>query len=129
MKTSGYFTCPMHPAPIYWKRVSNQELSGLKYLIDLTSVMAKESFILPTQHRNTTKTCAPELAAPRAMLFQYNYNTGIHPTIWKLAQRLPAIYKAQIRSVTEYTPHAWMCAAPTILKKLDTVQDKVAHST
>eukprot|EP00061_Rhincodon_typus_P014430 g41440.t1 len=30
--------------------------------------------------------CAPELAAPLLKLFQYNYNIGIYPTMWKIAQ-------------------------------------------
>eukprot|EP00061_Rhincodon_typus_P015681 g43488.t1 len=32
------------------------------------------------------KTCAPELAVPLAKLFQYSYNVGIYPTMWKVAQ-------------------------------------------
>eukprot|EP00061_Rhincodon_typus_P011131 g35927.t1 len=32
------------------------------------------------------KNWAPELAAPLAKLFQYSYNTGIYPTMWKIAQ-------------------------------------------
>eukprot|EP00061_Rhincodon_typus_P008888 g31918.t1 len=32
------------------------------------------------------KTCAPELAAPLAKLFQYSYNTGMYTTMWKIAQ-------------------------------------------
>uniref|UniRef100_UPI00398E8A02 transforming growth factor beta activator LRRC32-like n=1 Tax=Pristiophorus japonicus TaxID=55135 RepID=UPI00398E8A02 len=32
------------------------------------------------------KTCAPELAASLAKLFQYSYNTGIYPTLWNTAQ-------------------------------------------
>eukprot|EP00061_Rhincodon_typus_P007946 g30126.t1 len=35
------------------------------------------------------KTCAPELAALLAKLFQYSYNTGIYPTMWKIAQIYP----------------------------------------
>ncbi|XP_067854341.1 aldo-keto reductase family 1 member B1-like [Heptranchias perlo] len=34
------------------------------------------------------KTCAPELAAPLAKLFQYSYNTGIYLTMWKIAQNV-----------------------------------------
>uniref|UniRef100_UPI00398ECC84 sushi, von Willebrand factor type A, EGF and pentraxin domain-containing protein 1-like n=1 Tax=Pristiophorus japonicus TaxID=55135 RepID=UPI00398ECC84 len=33
------------------------------------------------------KTCAPELAAPLAKLFQYSYNTAIHLIMWKIAQK------------------------------------------
>eukprot|EP00061_Rhincodon_typus_P007357 g28973.t1 len=32
------------------------------------------------------KTCSPELDTPLAKLFQYSYNTGIYPTMWKIAQ-------------------------------------------
>lgn len=32
-------------------------------------------------------------------------------------------YKGQVKSVTEYTTLAWMSAAATTLKKLDTLQD------
>ena len=42
-------------------------------------------------------------------------------------QSLSTIYKAQVRSVMEYSPLAWMGAAPTTLKKLDPIQDKAAH--
>eukprot|EP00061_Rhincodon_typus_P010454 g34760.t1 len=31
------------------------------------------------------KTCAPELVTPLAKLLQYSYNTGIYPTMWKIA--------------------------------------------
>eukprot|EP00061_Rhincodon_typus_P013720 g40264.t1 len=31
-------------------------------------------------------TCAPELIARTAKLFQYCYNTGINPIMWKIAQ-------------------------------------------
>jgi len=41
-------------------------------------------------------------------------------------QSLPTIYKAEVRSVMEYSPLAWMGATPTPLKKLDTIQDKAA---
>eukprot|EP00061_Rhincodon_typus_P018295 g47409.t1 len=44
-------------------------------------------------HSDTTRkleeqhlVCAPELAAPFAKLYQYSYNTGIYPTMWKIAQ-------------------------------------------
>uniref|UniRef100_UPI00398F8C41 rho guanine nucleotide exchange factor 7-like n=1 Tax=Pristiophorus japonicus TaxID=55135 RepID=UPI00398F8C41 len=33
------------------------------------------------------KTCAPKLAVPVARLFQYIYNTGIYPTMWKTGQK------------------------------------------
>eukprot|EP00061_Rhincodon_typus_P008660 g31466.t1 len=36
---------------------------------------------------------------------------------------LSTIYTAQVRSVMDYFPLAWMSAAPTTLKKLDTIQD------
>eukprot|EP00061_Rhincodon_typus_P002464 g17630.t1 len=42
-------------------------------------------------------------------------------------QSLSAIHKAQARSVMEYSPLVWMDAAPTKLKKLDTIQDKAAR--
>ncbi len=42
-------------------------------------------------------------------------------------QSLSTIYKAQVRSVMEYSPLAWMSAAPTTLKKLDTIQDKAGR--
>ena len=42
-------------------------------------------------------------------------------------QSLSTIYKAQVRSVMEYSPLAWMGASPTTLKKLDTIQDKAAR--
>eukprot|EP00061_Rhincodon_typus_P014179 g41046.t1 len=32
------------------------------------------------------KTCAPELATALAKLFQYSYNTVIHPVMWQIAQ-------------------------------------------
>eukprot|EP00061_Rhincodon_typus_P000198 g10879.t1 len=35
------------------------------------------------------KTCAPELAAPQAKLFQYSYNTGIYLIMWKIARVCP----------------------------------------
>eukprot|EP00061_Rhincodon_typus_P002577 g17929.t1 len=38
------------------------------------------------------KTCAPGLAAPIAKLFQYSYNTGIHPKMWKTSQQC-LVYK------------------------------------
>eukprot|EP00061_Rhincodon_typus_P008655 g31460.t1 len=38
------------------------------------------------------KTCAPELAAPLAKLFQYSYNIDIYPT-WKIAQVCPGTEK------------------------------------
>ena len=40
---------------------------------------------------------------------------------------LSTIYKAQVRSVMEYSPLTWMAVAPTTLKKLDTIQDKAAR--
>eukprot|EP00061_Rhincodon_typus_P014875 g42230.t1 len=43
------------------------------------------------------KTCAPELAAHLAKLFQYSYNTGTYPTMWKIAQECP-VYKKQDKS-------------------------------
>ena len=42
-------------------------------------------------------------------------------------QSLSTIYKAQVRSVMEYSPFAWVGVAPTTLKKLDTIQDKATH--
>eukprot|EP00061_Rhincodon_typus_P014353 g41317.t1 len=32
------------------------------------------------------KTCAPELAAPLAKLFQYSYNAHVYPTMWGIAK-------------------------------------------
>eukprot|EP00061_Rhincodon_typus_P000376 g11502.t1 len=43
------------------------------------------------------KTCAPELATALAKLFQYSYNTGIYPTMWKSAQVCPG-HKKQDKS-------------------------------
>eukprot|EP00061_Rhincodon_typus_P002304 g17142.t1 len=39
-------------------------------------------------------TCAPELAAPLAKLFQYSYNAGIYLTMWKIFQ-ICLVYKKQ----------------------------------
>eukprot|EP00061_Rhincodon_typus_P003439 g20082.t1 len=43
------------------------------------------------------KTCVPELVTPLAKLFQYSYNTGIHPTMWKIAQ-VCHVHKKQNKS-------------------------------
>eukprot|EP00061_Rhincodon_typus_P002402 g17468.t1 len=43
------------------------------------------------------KTCAPELAAPLAKLFQYSYNTGFYLAMWIIAQVCP-IHKKQDKS-------------------------------
>eukprot|EP00061_Rhincodon_typus_P015996 g43976.t1 len=50
------------------------------------------------------KTCAPELAAPLAKLFQYSDNTGICPTMWKIAQVGP-VRKKQVKSNPPITAH------------------------
>ena len=42
------------------------------------------------------KTCAPELAAPLAKLFQYSY-TGIYQAMWKISQVCP-VHKKQDKS-------------------------------
>ena len=42
-------------------------------------------------------------------------------------QSLSTSYKAQDRNAMEYSPLAWMGAAPTTLKKLDTIQNKAAR--
>eukprot|EP00061_Rhincodon_typus_P011138 g35938.t1 len=43
------------------------------------------------------KTCALELASPLAKLFQYSYNTGIYPIMWKIAQ-VCSVHKKQDES-------------------------------
>eukprot|EP00061_Rhincodon_typus_P000833 g12913.t1 len=48
------------------------------------------------------KTCAPELAAPLVKLFQYNYNTGIYPAMWKSAQVCPALKKQDKSNSANY---------------------------
>ncbi|XP_067829994.1 uncharacterized protein [Heptranchias perlo] len=50
------------------------------------------------------KTCAPELAAPLAKLFQYSYNTGIYPTKWKIAQVCPVHKKQDKSNPANYHP-------------------------
>lgn len=46
--------------------------------------------------------CPPELAAFLAKLFQYNYNTGIYPAIWKIA-RLCTVHEKQDKSKLSIT--------------------------
>ncbi|XP_051894965.1 nicotinamide/nicotinic acid mononucleotide adenylyltransferase 1 [Pristis pectinata] len=41
---------------------------------------------LVIQQRLWDETISPELVVPRAKLFQYSYNSRIHPTVWKVAQ-------------------------------------------
>eukprot|EP00061_Rhincodon_typus_P001427 g14762.t1 len=50
------------------------------------------------------KTCAPELATPLAKLFQYIYNTGIYPTMWKIAQVCPVRKKQDNYNLANYCP-------------------------
>eukprot|EP00061_Rhincodon_typus_P001430 g14768.t1 len=50
------------------------------------------------------KTCAPELAAPLAKLFQYSYNTGIYLTMWKIAQVYPVHKKQNKSNLANYCP-------------------------
>eukprot|EP00061_Rhincodon_typus_P005837 g25827.t1 len=50
------------------------------------------------------KTCALELVAALATLFQYKYITGIYLTMWKIAQVCP-VHKKQIKSNPDnYSP-------------------------
>eukprot|EP00061_Rhincodon_typus_P001060 g13600.t1 len=50
------------------------------------------------------KTCAPELAAPLAKLFQYSCNTGIYLTMWKIAQICPVNKKQDESNPANYCP-------------------------
>ncbi|XP_067827191.1 uncharacterized protein [Heptranchias perlo] len=50
------------------------------------------------------KTCAAELAAPLAKLFQYSYNTGIYPTMWKIAEVCPAFCGRDKSNPANYRP-------------------------
>eukprot|EP00061_Rhincodon_typus_P002273 g17050.t1 len=50
------------------------------------------------------KTCSPELAAPLAKLFQHRYNTGIYPTMWKIAQVYPGDKKQDKANPANYCP-------------------------
>ena len=54
---------------------------------------------------------------------------GILPQVTHLLtpHSLSTIYKSQVRSVVEYSPLAWMSAAPTIFKKLSSIRAKAAH--
>eukprot|EP00061_Rhincodon_typus_P013686 g40216.t1 len=49
-------------------------------------------------------TCAPELAAPLAKLFQCSYNTGIYPAMWKIAQVCPVHTKQDKSNLANYCP-------------------------
>eukprot|EP00061_Rhincodon_typus_P004656 g23102.t1 len=50
------------------------------------------------------KTCAAELAASLAKLFQYSYNTGIYPGTWKIAQVCPVHKKLGNSNQANYLP-------------------------
>ncbi|XP_078424186.1 myoD family inhibitor domain-containing protein isoform X2 [Cetorhinus maximus] len=50
------------------------------------------------------KTCAPEFAAPLAKLFQYSYNTGIHPAMWNIVQVCPVCKKQGKFKPANYRP-------------------------
>eukprot|EP00061_Rhincodon_typus_P004713 g23257.t1 len=50
------------------------------------------------------KTCAPELADPLAKLFQYSYNIGIYPTMWKLSQVYHVHKKQEKSNPANYGP-------------------------
>eukprot|EP00061_Rhincodon_typus_P007528 g29300.t1 len=50
------------------------------------------------------KTCAPELAALLAKLFQDSYNTGIYQTMWKIAQVCPVHKKQDKPNPANYRP-------------------------
>jgi len=49
-------------------------------------------------------TCAPEPAAPLAKLFQYSYNTGIYPAMWKIAQVCPVLKQQDKSNPANYRP-------------------------
>eukprot|EP00061_Rhincodon_typus_P010630 g35079.t1 len=50
------------------------------------------------------KTCTLELAAPLTKLFQYSYNTGIYPTMWKIVQGCPVHKKQDKFNSAKYRP-------------------------
>eukprot|EP00061_Rhincodon_typus_P001866 g15995.t1 len=50
------------------------------------------------------KTCAPEFVAPLAKLFQYGCNTGIYPTMQKIAQVYPVHKKQDKSNPANYRP-------------------------
>eukprot|EP00061_Rhincodon_typus_P009277 g32658.t1 len=50
------------------------------------------------------KTCAPELAASPAKFFQYSYNTGTYPTMWKIAPICPIHKKQDKSNADNYRP-------------------------
>eukprot|EP00061_Rhincodon_typus_P000118 g10536.t1 len=41
---------------------------------------------------------------PLAELFQYTYNTGIYPTMWKIAQVCPVLKKQNKFNLANYRP-------------------------
>eukprot|EP00061_Rhincodon_typus_P001215 g14048.t1 len=77
---------PKHPHPfgnVVTRNVRSIPVPSIKRLETLdTAKSAGPDNILAI----VLKTCAPELAAPLAKLFQYSYNTGIYPTMWKISQ-------------------------------------------
>eukprot|EP00061_Rhincodon_typus_P000569 g12077.t1 len=50
------------------------------------------------------KTCAPELAGPQTKLSYSSNNTGIYPTMWKIAQGCPVHQKQDKSNLANYRP-------------------------
>eukprot|EP00061_Rhincodon_typus_P001257 g14206.t1 len=50
------------------------------------------------------RTCVPELVGPLTKLFQYSYNTGIYPTMWKIAHVCPVHKKQDKSDPANYRP-------------------------
>eukprot|EP00061_Rhincodon_typus_P018908 g48288.t1 len=66
-------------------------------VLDTAKVMGPDS-ILAT----VLKICAPEIDTPLPKLFQYSYNIGIYPTMWKIA---PAHYSDNPRTEFKLSQH------------------------
>eukprot|EP00061_Rhincodon_typus_P007511 g29274.t1 len=64
------------------------------------------------------KTCALELAAHLARLLQYSYNTGINPTIWKIAQKCHEHTKLNKFNPVKYCPVSLILIISEVMKSV-----------